>query len=185
MHLKTILIFCSFCFFTGIISVGLNVRQIDLFEKLIISYKYGDNINLIQHALLCHDIEETYNDYNVDDEKTVRIFKILNFLVKVNKTSDNKKVEKLGINEVQLISNKFSNLDTDNDCLIDKEQFITLIDYYVSTVNITINLFKNIHNYLHTRYIVQDFFSLPKNNRAHSDFEKITNKIIKIYAHEL
>ncbi|XP_050542157.1 uncharacterized protein LOC126905982 [Daktulosphaira vitifoliae] len=136
MHLKTILIFCSFCFFTGIISEGLNVFQINLFEYLITDYNIGRSIEKIQHALFCHDIEETYNDYNLDDEKTVRIFKILNFLVKVNKTSDNKKVEKLGINEVQLISNIFSYLDTDNDCLIDTKQFITLIDYCVYTVNL-------------------------------------------------
>ncbi|XP_050542155.1 uncharacterized protein LOC126905980 [Daktulosphaira vitifoliae] len=134
MHLKTILIFCSFCFFTGIISDGLNARQIDLFEKLILDSKFGNNIDTIKNALYCHDIEETYNDYNVDDENSVKIFKILNFLAKVKKRGDDRKVEKLDINEVQIISNKFSNLDTNNDGLLDKEQCITLIDYYVSNV---------------------------------------------------
>ncbi|XP_050547646.1 uncharacterized protein LOC126909269 [Daktulosphaira vitifoliae] len=128
MHLKTILIFCSFCFFTGIISEGLNVFQINLFEYLITDYNIGRSIEKIQHALFCHDIEETYNDYNLDDERSLRLFKILNFLARIKKRGDDKRFEKLDINEFQIISNKFSNLDTGNSGLILKEQCITLID---------------------------------------------------------
>ncbi|XP_050547111.1 uncharacterized protein LOC126908843 isoform X1 [Daktulosphaira vitifoliae] len=190
MHLKTILIFCSFCFFTGIISEGLNVFQINLFEYLITDYNIGRSIEKIQHALFCHDIEETYNDYNLDDRVSIRIFKILNFLARIKKRGDDKRIEKLDINEFQIISNKFSNLDTDNDCVLNKEQCITLVESigycHSSSGFVIINLFKNIHNYVHTRYIAYDFFSLHKNSTANIDFEKIIiNKIIKIYAHEL
>ncbi|XP_050542158.1 uncharacterized protein LOC126905983 isoform X1 [Daktulosphaira vitifoliae] len=139
MHLKTILIFCSFFLFTETMSEGLNVRQIDFFEALTLSCRYGENIDILKHALYCHEIKETYNDYKLEDGINVRIFKILNFLVKVKKTGDEKRVEKLDINEVEIISNIFRNLDTDNDGLINKEKCNTLVDsisYCVYTGNV-------------------------------------------------
>ncbi|XP_050547112.1 uncharacterized protein LOC126908843 isoform X2 [Daktulosphaira vitifoliae] len=126
----------------------------------------------------------------ISDRVSIRIFKILNFLARIKKRGDDKRIEKLDINEFQIISNKFSNLDTDNDCVLNKEQCITLVESigycHSSSGFVIINLFKNIHNYVHTRYIAYDFFSLHKNSTANIDFEKIIiNKIIKIYAHEL
>ncbi|XP_050539910.1 uncharacterized protein LOC126904732 [Daktulosphaira vitifoliae] len=138
MHLKTILIFCSFSFFNDTMSEGLNIFHIDFFDTLIM-YKYGENTTRIKDALLCHGIRETFNNYNLEDDKSVRIFKIFNFLVGVEKTGDEKTIEKLNENDVQIISNIFSNLDTDNDGLINKEKFITLIDsigYCSSTGNV-------------------------------------------------
>ncbi|XP_050547617.1 uncharacterized protein LOC126909244 [Daktulosphaira vitifoliae] len=150
MHLKTILIFCSFSFFKDTMSEGLNIFHIDFFETLIMS-KYGENITKINQALLCHEIRLTFNNYNLEDKKSVRIFKIFNFLVHVKKTGDEKTIEKLNENDVEIISNIFSNLDTDNDGLINNEKLITLIDsigYCSSTGNVIIN----IYNYLRTSY---------------------------------
>ncbi|XP_050547812.1 uncharacterized protein LOC126909432 [Daktulosphaira vitifoliae] len=207
MHLKTILIFCSFCFFTGIISEGLNVLQIDLFKYLITDSVCGSSINKIQYALLCHDIEETYNEYTLDDPVSVRIFKILNFLARIKKRGDDKSIEKLDINEFQIISNKFSNLDTDNDCVLNKEQCITLVESigychsssgYVVTQNKNDNenlkssvddLKKEIHDGNNTLFSLNDvlikvlFYKAKLNNKEFGErynFETSFNVIHKI-----
>ncbi|XP_050542150.1 uncharacterized protein LOC126905977 isoform X4 [Daktulosphaira vitifoliae] len=172
MHLKTILIVYLMCFFNGITNEGLNLRQIELFEALIFS-KHGKKMYKIKDALIGHNIQETYNDYKLDDKFSVRIFKILKFLVKVKKTGDDKKAEKLDINDVEIISNVFCNLDTDNDGLINKEKFITLIDsigYCSSTGNVVtlnennneklkstlVDMKKNINDQKHTLYRFND-----------------------------
>ncbi|XP_050545140.1 uncharacterized protein LOC126907699 [Daktulosphaira vitifoliae] len=89
--------------------------------------------------------------YRHNDLINVRIFKILKFLVSEDKFGDTKSVENLNINEVEIISNKFCNLDTDNNCFINKEGYNTLIDFVgecalTGSVNIKTLDDKNIEN---------------------------------------
>ncbi|XP_050541549.1 uncharacterized protein LOC126905656 [Daktulosphaira vitifoliae] len=120
MHLKTFLMFFSVCFFIGTMSIGLTAHQINFFQKLIWEY---DDIETINRALLCSGIEENYNDYSLEDTPGVRLIKIMNFLVGVEKWGDNKKVEKLNIEEVKKISTEFYTIDINKNGHLEKEEF--------------------------------------------------------------
>ncbi|XP_050541523.1 uncharacterized protein LOC126905645 isoform X2 [Daktulosphaira vitifoliae] len=126
MHLKTILIFFLVCFFTSTKSEGLNAPQIKHYQWLIYVHS---NREIIKRVLMANNIEEIYKDYNNEDQLPIRFYKLLKFLVNVEKCGDDaKNVEKLNQNDLNNISTKFCDLDKDNDGRIEKSLCIKLID---------------------------------------------------------
>ncbi|XP_050542163.1 uncharacterized protein LOC126905987 [Daktulosphaira vitifoliae] len=154
MHLKTILIFSSVCFFAGIMGQGLNAKQICYFQTLV--WNHFD-IKSIKRGFSCIGIEEDYNDCSLEEninntmsysEVAQGLFKILNCMVKVNKWGDNKKVEKLDINNVEKISTKFRHFDKNNNGFLDEEEFTEFIyDYELRDLignEVTLNDYENV-----------------------------------------
>ncbi|XP_050542393.1 uncharacterized protein LOC126906133 [Daktulosphaira vitifoliae] len=124
MHLKSILIFFLVCFLTDTMSEGLNAIQIQCFLKLVKSLRHY-NTEAVNKVLKYFRINEEYK-YNCEDKTYVRAFEILKFVVQFNKLCDNKQLENLSIEEVELISTEFNKL-ADNEKLIDGDQYVYLI----------------------------------------------------------
>ncbi|XP_050541547.1 uncharacterized protein LOC126905655 isoform X4 [Daktulosphaira vitifoliae] len=125
MYLKTVFIFCLVGFFNNTESKGLNEIQIKYYQRLI--YDYTD-LEFIKSILKENGIKEIYNDYNNKDRVQIRLYKLLKFLVNVEKCGDDaKNVVKLTQKNFNIIANKFRDLDKNNFGLIDISQCVQLI----------------------------------------------------------
>ncbi|XP_050541533.1 uncharacterized protein LOC126905649 isoform X1 [Daktulosphaira vitifoliae] len=157
MHLKTILIICSVCFFTGTMSNGLNAKQIRFFQKLI--WHYGD-IRMINHTLKCTGVNEIYKCYNTHEEKGERLDKILNFLVEVNKWGDDKNVEKLDINDVKRILTQLNKFSSYKYGLLYEEDFRNFmnnnINIFLIESKVTLNNEDMVKIKMAIRYLIND-----------------------------
>ncbi|XP_050541546.1 uncharacterized protein LOC126905655 isoform X2 [Daktulosphaira vitifoliae] len=132
MYLKTVFIFCLVGFFNNTESKGLNETQIKYYQRLI----YGNtDLEFIKGILKENGIKEIYNDYNNKDREAIRLYKLLKFLVNVEKCGDDEaNVVKLDQDDFNIISTKFCELDEFNLGVIEISQRINLIDSYLSTI---------------------------------------------------
>ncbi|XP_050541532.1 uncharacterized protein LOC126905648 [Daktulosphaira vitifoliae] len=185
MHLKTILIFSSICFFTGTMSQGLNAKQLSYFQNLVWEYH---EIKTVKHGFSCIGIAENYNDctleeININDviSKKQRLIKILNCMVKVDKWGDKKKVEKLDINEVENISTKFRNFDIDNDGALNNTEFKEFIYGYelrdLIGNEVTLHDYKNVIKTL--AYFRKD---IDQKSRVYHDLSDVMLKLLEYKA---
>ncbi|XP_050541538.1 uncharacterized protein LOC126905651 [Daktulosphaira vitifoliae] len=126
MHLKTTLIFFLVCFFTITKGKGLTGTQIAHVNEMSHWYFCSDPEKL-QKVLNKFGIHKEFY-YNNTDTNNIRAMKILMFLVDIDKMGDDQQAEKLNIEDVQKICSEFCKIRNDGNGLIDKEQFIELID---------------------------------------------------------
>ncbi|XP_050542172.1 uncharacterized protein LOC126905991 isoform X3 [Daktulosphaira vitifoliae] len=131
MHLKTILIFCSVCFFTDTMSYGLNAIQIQCLQVLVKKYNDKDKVNKVIKAF---NVKEEY-DYNTEDNEYKRVYKILYFMHKYDKVGDSitlpgdqKEIIKLDKNELERVFGHFRELGLEDIGFIDYENYYNLIN---------------------------------------------------------
>ncbi|XP_050541539.1 uncharacterized protein LOC126905652 [Daktulosphaira vitifoliae] len=179
MHLKTTLIFFSICFFTSTKSKGLTATQLAHVKEMMHWY-FINNRDVIQKVLKEFGIKEEY-DYNPTDMNNVKTNKILLFLVDVDKIGDNQMVEKLNKVDVENIYAEFCKVHKDGNGLIDKEQFIELIDAigYSGLIKNAETLDKNADE--SNNDILLDFKKDIKND-CHKDFN-LADVLYKVLLH--
>ncbi|XP_050542171.1 uncharacterized protein LOC126905991 isoform X2 [Daktulosphaira vitifoliae] len=131
MHLKTILLFCSVCFFTDTMSDGLNAIQIQCLQILVKKYNDKDKVNKVIKAF---NVDEEY-DYNTEDNECKRVYEILYFMHQYHKAGDNitipgdqKEIIKLNKNELESVFGNFCDIGLSGDGIIDNKNYKRLID---------------------------------------------------------